>query len=280
MARSAQDILAFRNAFQTYLNRQPEQAALDAFMNSTVSTPDRVAEVASSPEALNVKTNQVRSQFAPALENIDYGLQQTQNQAGIQNNQFDLQQQNLDLQKNQLQQSVEDAIKQVKRNEADQQSNFTNQQQRLGIRQSGLTDTGLNQIGADTTTNLNRLELNRANNLAQLALQGANLNLQKAGATNSLASAVRQAQMQRNDVNSQIQSAINGNNQQDFGNEIQKFQLSQGLPVDQSGFLGRFGFIQGQKPLDLNSSGLADWLYAPGSDEQAYQQYLQATGGR
>jgi len=235
-------------------------------MNSMISTPDRISEIASSPEALGVRANQVRTQFAPAFENIDYGLSQAQNEAQLANSQ-------LDLQRNQLQQSIEDAIKQVKRNQADQQSQFVNQQQRLGIRQSGLTDTGLAQMGADTTNQLNRLELNRANQLASLALQGS-------GVQNSLASAIRQAQLQRNTLSQDIQNQISGFNQQDFGNEVNKFQLGQNLPIGQRGFLGRFGYVEGQRRPDAGDfGGLESCFFGGGSDEEAYQQYLQSQGG-
>lgn len=156
------------------------------------------AELATTktPEYLAEQERIARLEYAPTLENISLAEQRAQQQA-------DLAGKEVDLSKNALEGSIADSIRRINRQAAEQQSNFLNQQQKLGIRSSGLTETGLYNMNAETGATLSRLEADRANRLAQLALQSA-------GTQDSLASAVRQAQISRMQAEQNIASRRQG----------------------------------------------------------------------
>lgn len=232
MARSAQELEQFKKAFMTYLGRTPEDTAVSAFQSAPISLADRIAEIQNSPEAMGFRSRQVAARYSPVLEQLDFQTGQAKNEA-------DLARSALDLQRNQLDAEIADAIKRVNESQKQQQTNFMNQQQRLGIRPSGLSVGGLEQLATDTGTTLNRLEQNRANRLAQLALQ-------RTGIEGTYASAARQGQLSRQNVSEQIRQAIEQTGEQDFNRQLQMATLAEQLPAGRTVNLGGFGQVQGR----------------------------------
>lgn len=160
------------------------KAELEAELAKT-KTPEYVAE----------QERTARLEYAPQLENINLSQQRAQQQAALTGKE-------LELSKNTLEGDIAESIRRVNRQAAERQTSFLNQQQRLGIRSSGLTETGLYNMNAEQGITLSRLEADRANRLAQLALQSA-------GATDTLSNAVRQAEISRMQAEQNIGSRKN-----------------------------------------------------------------------
>lgn len=218
MARSAEDIQGFRDAFRKYLNRDPEQGAISAFEGSGISLQDRIAEILRSGEYAGVQQQQYRDQYAPQFEQIRLGEDRARSNQALLGQQIGQERQTLE-------EAIADAIKNTQRNQKVQESNFSNQQQDLGIRKSGVTATGLYDIGAESTEQLNRLERTKANSLAALALR-------EAAGTQELSSALREGESTRLGLERQIGRDMAGGNLQNKQFGLQKAKFMQDLYAD------------------------------------------------
>jgi hypothetical protein len=138
---------------------------------------------AKSPEFLAEQEAAARLAYEPQLANIQLSESRARKQS-------DLSRQGIELGRNTLEGDINESIRRIKRQQQEQEANFLNKQQNLGIRSSGLTLTGLSNIGSETGITLSRIEQDRANRLAQFALQEANVE-------DTLANAIRQAEISK-----------------------------------------------------------------------------------
>ena len=256
--------------FQKYLGRdiaQPdwqgsEEARQSAFRLAT-QTPEQVArEVLASPEYMTRQETLAKQPYLPRLEEIELTEKQARKEAEISGQRLGFKKQELAGTKTTIEEDIADAIKKVKKHEEEQNISFLNRQQRLGLRPSGLTVGGLQELATTTGETLNRLERDRANKLALVALQENELTLSGQEAENTLQSAIRLAQIQKGAVSqdvserkkqlidtaaSELEQAVREGDAEAFNRAIKMIDLAQETPEGQTIDLGKFGKITGVK---------------------------------
>lgn len=149
------------------------------------SDPKLLEELLASDELQNA----VQKELGPQYSALDYAGTAAKRNYGIAKD-------SAALSKKVLGQDIGENIRQLKKQEAETQHQFINQQRDLGIRHSGLTDTGLRTIGKETKIAMSSLEANRANRLAEIALQ----NRSSKGV---LSDALKEAELQRKTLDQQ-----------------------------------------------------------------------------
>jgi len=239
----------FINITRRAYGKDPTEQDIQAFLaRPDISLEQREREFLSSADFANLQGERARLERAPELENIELGQEMAKQQA-------ELSKQQLDLSKSTLEGDIAESIRRIKKNQLEQQSNFLNQQQRLGIRPSGITQTGLGELGIETGISLNRLEAQRANQLAQMALN-------QSGVEQTLASAVRQGTIARAGIEQNIgdrkqqlldaaqssfENAIRTNDKESFDRAMKLIRLAQDTPEGTTLDLGEYGQVEGTK---------------------------------
>lgn len=149
----------------------------DIIAQNILQTPERTGEFTLGAQ------RQAQLELAPQLESIGLEEQGATRAA-------ELAKTRLGGFRTQLEEDIADAIKRVNKQREEEEKRFLGQQSERGLFRSGLTQEGLQRLGLETTETLNRLEKQRANKLAELALQAT-------GVEQTLASSVRQAQLEK-----------------------------------------------------------------------------------
>ena len=216
-----------------------------------------------SQEYFTKQESTARRRYAPELEQIGFEEEQARKQSEIAGKGLELEKKGISETKSQLEYDLEDAIKSVRKQQKEQEVGFLNQQQRLGLRPSGLTVGGLGELATETGTQISRLERTRANKLAQLALQENELTLRGEATQGTLASGLKQTQIRRGGVEQNIsdtkqnlidtakfslEKAIQENDATEFNRAIKLIELAQDTPEGQEIDLGKYGKISGTKP--------------------------------
>ena len=219
-------------------------------------------EIMNSPEYLSRVQEKAKSRYAPELEQVGLEEEQARKQAEIAGKGFELEKKGISETKSQLEYDLEDAIKNIKKQQKEQEIGFLNQQQRLRIRPSGLTVGGLGELATETGTQISRLERTRANKLAQIALQENELTLRGEATQGTLASSLRQTQIRRGGIEQNIsetkqglidqakasfEKAIADNDAEEFNRAIKLIDLANQTPEGQEVDLGQYGKIRGTK---------------------------------
>lgn len=212
-------------------------------------TPDQfVQNSASFSQPLQAYNDKFQTLAQPAQDQIN-------NAQNLAQGQSDINDQQNKLQTNQLNYNIGQTIQDINRNAAQQQTDFMNRQQQLGIRSSGDSQQGVAGIASQTTNTLNNVDMNRVNQLAELALQ-------QAQSHTNLSAAIKDATDQRailaNNTHQQASDAYLQNDDRNWNRDLTLAQEGSKLPAGQTINVGPYSHIVGtghnaQAAIDLFS---------------------------